>query len=166
MLSFYSLFRRKGPPSFKLREIPHQCQYGLKKDQHTNTKSVVCFSASLKLTSLPDDALTSILLFLCTWCNCSCHRNQVLYFSCIFSNTRKLYGDGTVHALCTLSLVCRRFTQPIVQYNNLSIPEEAARQICCSMNSCKKQYKCWREQLLFLDPKVSGTNNLASLSAD
>ncbi|KAH3759430.1 hypothetical protein Pelo_8755 [Pelomyxa schiedti] len=103
-----------------------------------------------RLTTLPNELLLFILTHLLRHCRCECHGDII-------------FADEAVHSLCTMSLVSRRFQTPIPDYNNCTLPEEAAKLLCqyfCDPPIRKLSLPSWREQLLIADPKVNKRYNV------
>eukprot|EP01105_Mastigella_eilhardi_P015016 TRINITY_DN3411_c0_g1_i4.p1 TRINITY_DN3411_c0_g1~~TRINITY_DN3411_c0_g1_i4.p1 ORF type:complete len:368 (+),score=78.23 TRINITY_DN3411_c0_g1_i4:155-1258(+) len=97
-------------------------------------------SNAANMLSLPDTVLVTVLCFCVRFCKCTCHSGQ-------------FFGDEVAQTLCSVSLVCRRFSQPVPAFSGLTVPEEAARLLCAQLKR-PQQFASWREQLLFNDKKV------------
>jgi len=148
--------------AFPLRVPPpiHDCGYGLddvdadddflptlaaasaRRDSARRQAAAAAANASLLM--LPDNLLVAVFRLLLRRCTCVCHSGQIA-------------AEAAVHALCTLELVCKRFREPRPE---LSLPEQAARDLCnelCvgSAEPLVLTRRCWKEQLLWLDPKTT-----------
>ena len=102
------------------------------------------------LLDLPDDVLVRVMKGLLNRCRCSCHRGQVAAEPC-------------VTALCTMELVCKRFSALCSNGSRReSIPEQAARELCLALrpDDTTLRRRCWKEQLLDTDPKVAERTEL------
>eukprot|EP01105_Mastigella_eilhardi_P020702 TRINITY_DN4954_c0_g1_i2.p1 TRINITY_DN4954_c0_g1~~TRINITY_DN4954_c0_g1_i2.p1 ORF type:complete len:560 (+),score=88.99 TRINITY_DN4954_c0_g1_i2:45-1682(+) len=100
------------------------------------------------LLKLADELLLTIFRYLETWCRCQCHIGQ-------------LAGDLTVQTLCTLEMVCKRFSptrSPRQPAEAFSLPDAAARMCCLENFGLPKElpawFRSWKELLWYQDPKV------------
>eukprot|EP01105_Mastigella_eilhardi_P007216 TRINITY_DN18726_c0_g1_i1.p1 TRINITY_DN18726_c0_g1~~TRINITY_DN18726_c0_g1_i1.p1 ORF type:complete len:568 (+),score=97.39 TRINITY_DN18726_c0_g1_i1:37-1704(+) len=125
-----------------------RCGYGLPTYEQTErlyaTSSMPPQDGSCPLLELSNEMLLCILQQMCDRCSCQCH-------------TRQLYTNDGVRALCTLSLVCKRFSAPCGDYSSRSLTEEAAHRMCTALGVHDRVYvptDTWCERLLLLDPKV------------
>eukprot|EP01106_Pelomyxa_sp_JSP_P005199 TRINITY_DN1827_c0_g1_i1.p1 TRINITY_DN1827_c0_g1~~TRINITY_DN1827_c0_g1_i1.p1 ORF type:complete len:542 (-),score=66.99 TRINITY_DN1827_c0_g1_i1:602-2227(-) len=88
--------------------------------------------------TLSDLLLLEIFQHLTDLCLCPCHRGQV-------------FVGWAVHSLCTLDLVCKRFSQPRLP-SSLSLTEEAAKLLCLTVFGIQEKLSpkiTWKKQLSF-----------------